>query len=114
MIAASRILAVALVVLASGCMNIGTAERHMQEFLAATPAAGADEISQISITPIWLEWFHAQDIQSRPDGKIHIAEARLTVVSWLLFARVKVVDFKRPAPQRERPVYPRDPLTARP
>ncbi len=105
--------AILVAVAFSGCMNVSMAERHMQEFLAATPAAGADEIRQVSITPLWIETLYARDIDSRPDGKIHIAEARLTVVSWLFFARVKVTDFKRPAPQRERSVYPRDPLTSK-
>ncbi len=105
------LVAIAICALSGGCMNVATAERHMQEFLAATPAAGADEIRQVSITPLWFESLYAKDITSRPDGKIHIAEARMTVVSWLFFARVNVTDFKRPAPQRERPVYPRDPLT---
>ncbi len=108
-----RLAVMALALCFAGCMNVSMAERRMQAFISSTPATGVDEFTQWSISPIWIQFAHAKDIDSRPDGKLHIGEATLTIISWLSFNRVKVVNVKQPATQRERAVYPRDPLTSK-
>lgn len=96
-------------------MSVTTAERHLQTFLTTVPSTGIAEVRQISITPLWIETAYAKNIVSHPDGRIHIAEARLTLVSWLFFARVKVKDFQQPPLpyQRDRAPYPRDSLNVK-
>lgn len=126
-----RLVAISILAITSGCgfVSVTTAERHLQTFLATIPATGVAEVRQISITPLWIETAYAKNITAHPDGRVHVETARLTLFAWLVFAHVGIKNFQQPPakpvagkpepplllrePQRERAVYPRDPLTTK-
>lgn len=84
------------IALLTGCMSVTTTEAHLQKFLTTIPATGVSEVKQISICPFWIETAYAREIATHPDGRLHIAEARITLLSWFLFAKVSVKNFQQP------------------